>query len=327
VLGPGELREGVDIRMTRSQSFCLDGVVEGANGPGVMQFSIQETQPTSGRSGNGGFYTAVPGGKTGPDGKVRICGLHSGEYELSTTDYRGAGSGRLSGFGSIVVPIGDRDVTNVRLALRFPVPLAGEVVWDGTPPEKPVETRLPMQVESISRTIRGQAASPIPGTFDFGGLAADEFSLDILSLPPGIYVKDVTYGDRSVRYGTIRVGSATGDAGLRVTVARDGGTVTAGVMDKDSHPVVDCTVIVMPPTAPSEAIFAAMLATGKTGLNGAWTSPVLAPGKYLVLATRDTIDRSPEAIGKLWKVRNRATEIDVPANGKAAVTLDLKPIE
>src|SRR5215467_3137185 len=44
VLGPGELREGVDIRMTRSQSFCLDGVVEGANGPGVMQFSIQETQ-------------------------------------------------------------------------------------------------------------------------------------------------------------------------------------------------------------------------------------------------------------------------------------------
>jgi hypothetical protein len=223
----------------------------------------------------------------------------------------------------MVIPVGDRDVSNVRLAIRSAAPVPGEALWDGAAPEKPVEAKLRVEAEAISRTVRSSAESAIPGTFDLDGLTIDEFSLDFRGLPPDLYIKDVTYGDRSIRYGTLRVENSK----VRVTIARDGGSVTARVMDKDSHPVVDCTVIVMPPTAPSEAIFAAMLATGKTGLTGAWTSPALAPGKYLVLATRDMIDRSPEAIGKLWKARNRATEIDVPANGKAAITLDIKAIE
>src|ERR1039458_8612101 len=69
------------------------------------------------------------------------------------------------------------------------------------------------------------------------------------------------YGDRSILYGTLQVGRAMGNAGLKIVLGRDGGTVSARVADKDGNPTADCTVVVMPATAPSEAVFAAMLIT------------------------------------------------------------------
>jgi hypothetical protein len=123
------------------------------------------------------------------------------------------------------------------------------------------------------------------------------------------------------------VGSAIGNAGLKIVLGRDGGTVSVRVADKDSHPAADCTVVFMPATAPSEAAFAAMLITGKTDQTGAWSSATLAPGKYLALASNDTIDRSPEMIGKVWKARTRAEEVEIKPNGSASVTLTPKALE
>ena len=89
----------------------------------------------------------------------------------------------------------------------------------------------------------------------------------------------------------------------------------------------DCTVVILPATAPSEATLAVAMKTGKTNQSGAWTSPTLAPGKYYALATRQPIDRSPETIGKLWKARNRGEEVDVAPNGQPSVILTPKPID
>ena len=30
---------------------------------------------------------STPGGATGPDGKVRLCGLHPGDYELTVSQW------------------------------------------------------------------------------------------------------------------------------------------------------------------------------------------------------------------------------------------------
>jgi len=40
-----------------------------------------------------------------------------------------------------------------------------------------------------------------------------------------------------------------------------------------------------------------------------------------------TIDRSPETIGKLWKARNHAEEIEILPSGKASVTLAPRSLE
>jgi hypothetical protein len=336
VLRPGEQREGVDVRLTRSAAFCLDAVLEGNSGPGTVHFSIAETQPASGRSGNGGFYTAIPSGASGPDGKVRICDLHPGDYELSV--HEGGGMAGATQFGATFVTIGDRDVAGVRVGLRPRIPVSGEVVFDGVAPEPPPTAtpdlalpstaKLRLDVEAITRTERGSVQSEIPGQFQFtGGLLMDEYALDIGGVPPGAYVKDVTNGGRSILYQTLRVGSALGDGGLRVILARDGGTVSARVADKDGNPVADCTVAVLPATADNEAVFAALVRNGKTNQSGAWTSPTLAPGKYFVLATSETVDRSPETTGKLWKARNRGEEVEIAPNSNASATLAPKPLE
>ena len=48
VLRPGEVREGMDIRMARSPSFCIDGMVEAGGGP--APFEIRETSPANAAS-------------------------------------------------------------------------------------------------------------------------------------------------------------------------------------------------------------------------------------------------------------------------------------
>jgi len=155
----------------------------------------------------------------------------------------------------------------------------------------------------------------------------DTFGLDVTGVPRGLYVKDVTYGDQSIQYEPLRVGRALGNAGVRIILARDGGSISARVTDKDGNPSADCTVVILPATTPSEATLAVAMKTGKTNQSGAWTSPTLAPGKYYALATRQPIDRSPETIGKLWKARNRGEEVDVAPNGQPSVTLTPKPID
>jgi hypothetical protein len=234
-----------------------------------------------------------------------------------------AGAAARAQFGATIVTIGDRDVAGVRVGLRPRIPVAGEVVFGGPAPETSPAAKLGLSVAAITRTEYGDAA--IGRSRASSHLTADclmdEYGLDITAVPAGIYIKDVSYGDRSILYQSLRVGSALGDAGLRVILGRDGGSIGTRVADKDGNPVADCTVVILPATAPSEAVLAAALKTGKTDQGGSWSSRTLAPGKYFVLATGETIDRSPETIGRLWKARNRGEEVELAPNGKLSVTL------
>jgi hypothetical protein len=94
-LASGEKRGQIDIRMRRSPSYCIDGTIE-AGSPGVLQYSIAEQHPASGAWGGGSMFMSEPGGQTGPDGRVRICGLHPGTYRMTAYEFqrsrRGAGA-------------------------------------------------------------------------------------------------------------------------------------------------------------------------------------------------------------------------------------------
>ena len=62
-------------------------------------------------------------------------------------------------------------------------------------------------------------------------------------------------------------------------------------------------------------------AHGQTDQNGVYFSDMLAPGKYLVLANSAPVDSTPESIGKLWRSRSHAQEVEIAANVTAQVTL------
>jgi hypothetical protein len=142
---------------------------------------------------------------------------------------------------------------------------------------------------------------------------------------PGLYLKDVTYGGKSVRSDVLRWGSA--DGGLRISLGHDGAKLSVRAIDKDGNPVADMRVLMLPAEAGSEAAVQSMLLTGATDQLGNYTSRTLAPGKYYVAASSDSFDATPESIGKIWRSRSRFKEVELAPNGTAQVSLEPVTIE
>ncbi|MCC6857464.1 MAG: carboxypeptidase regulatory-like domain-containing protein, partial [Bryobacterales bacterium] len=110
-VAPGERREGVDIEMRKSPSYCVSGVAEGATGPAALNFRIEPLQPSSGSSSRGGVYVLAPGGITDKDGRFRICDLFPGTYRLHADDsLPGSRPDRLPVFGAVEVTVADEDI-------------------------------------------------------------------------------------------------------------------------------------------------------------------------------------------------------------------------
>jgi len=325
VLRSGERREGVDVQLARVPSFCIEGAIETASGRTGLSLQVAPQRPSSGRSGGVGFYIGEDYAETGPDGKIRICGLSPGDYQL-TYWRRAAKSGDCPPlFGIAQTSVIDRDVRNFHVAAHPQLPVQGEIVWDGSAPDKPVESKLTVELWPLKRApFMGEDVireSTIPGGFVYPRALLDEYMPQFRGLPKDLYVKDITYAGTSVLRSPLRVGSAIGEAKLRVVLARDGAVVNARVADKDGNSVPDSHVLIMPVEATTEAELAAALITGQTDQKGVHTTKALAPGKYLVLASTTPVDMSPESIGKLYQARTRAQEIALAPNANVAVTL------
>jgi hypothetical protein len=86
---------------------------------------------------------------------------------------------------------------------RLTVP--GEVVFEGAPPDIPVEAKFSLTLSPMTRAPFGageykamSARADIPGTFAFEGLFLDEYSLQIPRLPGILYIRDITCGGHSI---------------------------------------------------------------------------------------------------------------------------------
>ncbi len=219
VLRDGETREGLNIKVVRAPSFCMEGRLTGELGPHA-DFSISPVQPASGSTGASSYSYASPGAAVPPDGKVRICDLPPGDYEIVVSESGQATFAELVNFGTATFTISDRDIPNFTVIARPRAPLAGEITWFGQAPDPPLTAELRLFLQAVTRTNRANTTASVPGEFSFaGGVPMDEYKLDISGVPFGAYVKDVVYGDRSVLLTTIRPGAGMKGTGLRITLA------------------------------------------------------------------------------------------------------------
>jgi len=324
VLAAGEKRDGMDISLRRSAAYCLDGVLATERGPAPLRFSIEQSEPSSGASGDGAMYMNPPSGMAGADGRIRICDLHPGVYRLEAYDALGEG---LGFFGETEVAVGDKDVHKVSVVGRAKISVRGEVAWDGKPPDQPVTGKIRLTLEPMTRAFFGaelNATHPpplaVPGEFALQGVLADDYLTKTFGIPDGIYVKDILYGGQSALREPIHAGKTMG-TDLRIMLGTDGGKISLKTQDKDGNAIPECTVVLFPDTANSEAALADSMIPGQTDQYGAYTSATIAPGSYYVLATGDAVNRTPESIGKLMRARTQAQKVDLKAGGSAAVTL------
>jgi hypothetical protein len=326
VLRSGEVREDVDIRVLTSPSYCMEGVLQLGGRPEETHFRIEEQDVLFGLGGGGGFYGRMPAGTTAPDGKMRVCGLQPGEYKITASsplDTKGEFF-----FGTATVAITREDVRNISVPTSPLLPVFGDVIWDGVPPDKPVESQPRISLHSLYRSLwppeleSREVTASVPGEFSFAGLLMDDYQLRVTGLPATIYVKDITYGGSSIRHDALRLGSAIGEARLRIVLAHDAAVLDVRVSDEDANPVAGAHVFLMPASAVTEASLAETIVTGDADQRGVYTSGALAPGKYYVLAGADVTDlRAPENIGKLWRARPKAQEVELAPNRTAQLTL------
>jgi hypothetical protein len=331
-LRSGEHREAVNVRLVRDASYCIEGQLTAAGRPTAMTFQIHEAHINQGIALSGGVTSFPPSGETGPDGRIRICDLHPGDYWLS------AFTGNINSpdsLATIPVTIRDRDVQNVTLqpVPRLP-PIPVELAWADAPPEKVLAGKLGITLTSITRSFGGsartaaQAAPPAKMEINDSdkvpsrkGPLMDDYHLRVGPLTGRLYLKELLYGNDDVMYAPFRPGSAIAGSVLRVRIGHDGGLLNIRATDADGNPVPNASVIVMPASFGSEADLAARLVTGQADQNGDYASRALMPGKYLVLATTDEpSDLTPEFIAALRAMRNHAREISLEPNA----TLDLK---
>jgi hypothetical protein len=300
-LAPGERRDGINIRLTSGPGYCINGTVR-ADAPkggelhadlagfvgilGSMRFS----KPLS----NDGETT------------LHLCNLSPGEYRV--TSYLVTKANALPHeFRTQTVTIADHDV-KISLDGDPPARLSGEIVWEGDPPQASLTLRLrPLNHETAAEeTLTAKAA--VPGPFTFDRLVADDYELQLTGIPDGAYLKDVTCAGRSVLHRPVVAGE------LRVILGRDGARITA-------QAAADTWVVAMPAGVANEVEVADSMVSGRADAAGVWTSPLLAPGKYLVLASPAPVDRSVESVDRVFRARGRAKEIELAARGRASVDL------
>ena len=330
---PGEHREGVDIEMKKTQNYCISGTTSGLGGPSGLNVGIEAMQPAYGQSSTGGMFGPTPGTLTGPDGKFRICDLNPGGYRLSAFDrYAGGPNAPHTNYALVNVSILDQDLAGLNLVISPGMELQGEVILDGPAPVEPIKTKVNISINPLLRAglpgERPGATAEIPGTFTLSALLpADYGGLRAFIRAPGCYTKDARLGSASVLYDPIHLGEAQSGATLRITIGRDGATLSATVARTNGQPVPDIQVLAFPAEVTSEAMLQATLKTGQTNQLGQYKSSTLPPGKYYVAAVEDSFDATPESIGRLWRARNRFQEIELAPNGTATVQLEPIKIE
>lgn len=323
-LTSGERRNNVDIRMHRAASQCVEGELPGSAN-GSLKFGYTEASPHSGWSGDGGMFMS-PNSGTSNDGKIRVCDLHPGEYRFEVYPSTGPGLATPQSYGTGFVTVGDRDGT-VALSPVPKVKVPTEITWANndeikgfTPPANWI-----LELQPIMRSqFSGEVNLPRPLRIEPFSmeLFSDDYRIVFRGLPSAsVYLKDITYGSKSMLREPFHPGSAGGDATLRITLAHDGGTVAARIVDKEGKPLADRYVILLPATSITEAVVAETVVSGQTDQTGAWTTPMVAPGKYYAVASVTPFDRSPETVTALLRGRQKAKEVEVGASGRVSVEL------
>jgi hypothetical protein len=343
-LAEGESREGVDIRMVRSQSYCVEDVVTPAPPSSNMRYSILVDDLFA----RPGVFNDLGSQRSGrrtfldPEGRAVVCGLWPGTYRF-TIQPQNRNAQRDEGgappdifFGSGEFTITDKDLTKlaVRGSNMFDAP--GEVVIDGVAPLTPVQNRLQISMIALAVPATGTAAdSAIPGTFVLRNRNIGRYFLRFQGLPSGWYVKNVMYDNEDLNLRVNRFILDKPTSTIRVVLGQNGAKLKVRVVNDKGEPVMGKRVIVVrsgldePPQLVGQMLTSYSDSAGECSI---WTlviepaRPFLAPGDYRVLATDMPYNQTADVLDQIFMaLQQSGTTVRLTEGGNTEVSI--KPVE
>jgi protocatechuate 3,4-dioxygenase beta subunit len=321
-----EERGGVDIRMVKAESFCLEATLTDSGMAARMNFLLLEKAISNRQLPS----VNLPGSSvSGSDGKIRLCDLYPGQFRLVAARLS---PGVQESLTSIEITISDKDVRDLVVTAVPRLTVSGELVWDKPPTTPSNQSVLIRNSPSPVSPGRG-ISSTIPGTFALDVVPGSSSIVSLAGLDTPFYVKDIAYGGLGILHQPFVAGG--GDAKLKITIGSDAGSITTTVTGANGLPAVGAAVVTVPVASRTESAIAATFRAGFTDENGNFTESGLPPGQYDVFATSDPgpnrvtrdrnqlmlIDPTPEAMAKIHRARGRGKQVQVNPAGTISVSL------
>ena len=277
-IGPGQELSGLTVIMRRSPVYRIRGKIAGETGARIgVILVLREPNFTSYAARE---LFAYPASSTAnPDGSFEISGVRPGSYYLRF----GRGSGDTSQDAELLpldVTNADVDLKDLIVSFRDPLVVAGTVRVEGD--NKRVPTSIQVSLRSASPwgpNIR--AASPNPdGSFRIiNRVRPGVYYVQLLQLPPDLYIKSVRMGDREGRDSGLNL--TGGQAAIDILLGAKPATVT-GTVKLDDTPASGMWVALVPgeyvPGGPTE------LRTATSDLDGRVRFTGVPPGEYRLYA-------------------------------------------
>jgi len=304
--------EGLEIRMRRSRTFSISGMVIDANGAPAAAARVDFTRVLL----NGGVTSSL---EIDGNARFRVPNITPGIYgvlaAIAAPDFpRGQLPGQL---GAVEVELVDADVDDVVVTLKNTVVVRGRfVVEDGASPLPPaqssdytIEARLAgTRARNWNTTFT--TANP-DRTFEITGVFGPRLLRFTIS-PRGWYVKSVRYGDREVIDTAVEFRGGSDAPALEVVLSNRGALVNGAVTADDGTAVRGSRVYLLRLAGPRGV---EVIARALSSATGAFAMGPVRGGEYVLVALPSTSDvpsnASQDRLARLAALGERVTLTDL----------------
>lgn len=239
----GEEQGGIDFRLWPVQAVTLSGRVV-KPGP---QGGVRDTTVMLARRTRLGRFGAAPRRFAPVDpatGRFTVTHVRPGPH-LLTAIHR---DGENTLYARQEIEVGAADIEGIELVLAPGITIRGrvEVEKDGAESVKLDGMRVWLQGEDSEGFLPGMNSGRVrdDGTFELRNLSPGRYSVRIVRLPEGAYLKSARLGDRDVLSSGLMLEPGSGS--LTLLLSPFGGDVDGVVFDSERKPAAGATVVLVP---------------------------------------------------------------------------------
>jgi hypothetical protein len=298
-LETGQALEGIDLTLTRLETFCVRSRVLDPDAQTMNRIRIQIASE---------YYLGAANlaeGELTPGGGFEACGLPPGAYSLLASPLA---RGQDARYASEAFTITDRSLRMPDLSLRPLIQLSGRLTIDASSSNaKPLGGPVSIGLSASGRPgvldQRSSVRVTTPGPFVIPAVLPAEYWLSVRS-PAGFYVKSATVDGRDA----LREPLHAAGSELHIVLGQDGAQLSVLATGPKNEPLASAAVIAgldpLPASyAPGDLMSALADQYGQAKLAS------LAPGRYRVIVFADTLVDPANAISLFLANRVKGEEL------------------